>query len=129
MTLWEVHSALTSAIIISIHCTGISEVYHLRKHDSWFLKSLDGIHVLLTFTQANIHYEVDCLAIRCSSRCESLKQYKSQSFKTDSNDKSQQYATQHLSNKIGQSVKKNEKLHVVRNSNKVVRGTHHSAGR
>lgn len=100
------HSALTSAIIIPIHCTGISEVYRLGKHDSWFLKSPDGTHVFLTFTRANIHYKVYCLAICCSSRCESLKQYKSQSFKTDSNDKSQQYATQHLSNKTGQSIKK-----------------------
>lgn len=99
-------SVLPCAIIYPINPAGISEFYHLGKHDSLFLKSLHGIHVSLTFTRANIHYKVYCLAICCSSHCESLKQYKSQSFKTDSNDKSQQYATQHLSNKTGQSIKK-----------------------
>lgn len=53
-------------------------------------------------TMQYIAYPFSC---NSSSR-ENLKQYKSQSFKTGYSDKSQQYATQHLSNKKGQSIKK-----------------------
>lgn len=61
----------------------------------------------LKFIWTNIDCTVYCLPISCnSSSCESLKQYKSQSFQTGYSDKSQQYATQHLSNKKGQSIKK-----------------------
>lgn len=69
--------------------------------------SLNEIHLFfLKFIWTNIDCTVYCLPISCNSSCESLKRYKSQSFQTGYSDKSQQYATQHLSNKKGQSIKK-----------------------